>query len=160
MSDIDSIITDILSREGGFSNNPADRGGRTDKGITERDHPTAWADGTVTDKEARDIYRQKYVNGPGFDKIPSIPLMAQLVDFGVNSGPQLAIMKLQGILGVTVDGILGPDTLATLATREPREVCNRLAVERVKMLGRICARDKSQIVFLNGWIDRAVQWVK
>src|SRR3990167_330613 len=159
MSDIDSIITDILSREGGFSNNPADRGGRTDKGITERDHHTAWADGTVTDKEARDIYRQKYVNGPGFDRVTSTPLMAQLVDFGVNSGPQLAIMKLQGILDVTVDGVLGPETLAALSTREPREVCNLLAVERIKMLGRICVRDKSQIVFLNGWIARAVQFI-
>lgn len=160
MSRTDDIINDVLRREGGYTNNPADRGGRTDKGITEKDHPEAWADGVVTDAEARAIFEKKYVAGPGFDKVPDTALMSQLVDFGVNSGPTLVIMKLQAILGVEDDGQLGPLTLAALATRDARDVGNQLAIQRIKMLGRICTRDRSQLIFLNGWINRACEFIR
>lgn len=160
MTVITNIIDDILRREGGFSDHEADAGGRTDKGITERDHPEAWADGRVTDSEAREIYRRKYVEGPNFHLVPDPHLMAQLVDYGVNSGPYIAIKKLQGILGVKQDGQLGPKTLAALAERDPRDVGNKLVAERIKMIGHIVSKNKSQIVFLNGWLQRALEFLK
>lgn len=53
------IVSDIIKREGGFVNNPADAGGRTDKGISEKSNPAAWADGKVTEEEARAIYQRR-----------------------------------------------------------------------------------------------------
>jgi lysozyme family protein len=160
MDTIDSIIENIVRREGGYSNNPADKGGRTMYGITERDFPGAWKDGVVTLEEAKAIYRKKFVEGPGFDKIPDIHLMEQVIDFGVNSGPGLATQKLQTILGVEADGKLGPATLHALAQRDDREVGNLLVGERIKMFVRIVTRDKSQLQFLAGWVNRATAFLR
>ncbi len=157
---IDGIIDDLLKREGGFVNDPRDSGGRTNFGIAEKSNPEAWADGKVTEDEARSIYFNKYVKGPGFDRITDSSLMAQLVDFGVNSGPSIAIQKLQTVLRVTVDGILGKETLAALSSRDAREVGNLLVGERIKMIGRICVKNPSQLAFLNGWLNRCCEFLR
>lgn len=159
MGVIETIIDAVIKREGGYANNPADKGGRTMFGITERDFPGAWADGVVTYEEARDIYINKFVRFPKFDQIPDLHLMEQLIDYGVNSGPDLAIRKLQAILGVKVDGVIGPATLHALAQRDMREVGNLLVGERIKMFVRIVKKDRTQLQFLEGWVNRALEFL-
>lgn len=156
------LIDDVIAREGGskVTNNPVDKGGRTQYGIAERSHPDAWKDGKVTYEEARAIYEQKYLKGPGFDKVQDPKLQVLLVDFGVNSGPHLAIQKLQEILKVEVDGVLGPNTLAAIEREEPRRLTNKLALARIKMFGRIVKRDPSQLQFIDGWINRAGEFIE
>lgn len=155
------IIDALLIREGRDkeTNHPEDKGGRTKWGISERANPKAWADGDVTEAEAREIFETKYVNGPGFDKISDPSLRESLIDFGVMSGPGLAISKLQSILKVDQDGILGPKTLAAIAVWEPRRLTNKLALERVKMASRIVKRDPTQLKFIEGWINRFSEFV-
>lgn len=157
---IDKIIDTVIENEGSkVSNDPNDAGGKTQYGISIKNNPEAWADGVVTEAEARDIYRKKYVLSPGFDKISFIPLQTQLVDFGVNSGPGVAILKLQKVLGVTEDGVLGPATLAKLAASDPKQVNNLLMAERVKLLGRIVSSKPTQVTNLNGWLARALEFL-
>jgi lysozyme family protein len=158
-NDITNIIDDLLRREGGLTNDPNDAGGRTNYGISEKSNPSAWADNKVTEAEAREIYLTKYVKGPKFDQIPDTLLRAQLVDFGVNSGPSIAIQKLQHIVGVEADGIIGPKTLTALASCDVRAVNNKLAAERIKMIGRICAKNPNQLKFLGGWLNRALEFL-
>ena len=160
MSNTNDLLQQLSEKEGCFSDHPADTGGRTDGGISEKWNPDLWADGKVTDEERRKRYVERYVLGPGFDKIQDYHLMSHLVDFGVNSGPATAIMALQRILEVDVDGVIGPQTLGALASREIRSINNLLVAERVKMLGRIVTRAKNQLVFLNHWLQRAVSWIK
>ena len=156
------LIDDIIAREGGAkaTNNPKDKGGRTQYGIAEHANPKAWQDGKVTYEEARAIYDAKYVRGPGFDKVTDEKLQAQLVDFGVTSGPSIAIAKVQGILKVDQDGILGPKTLSAINSSDPVILSNKLALERVKMIGRIVAKNPSQATFLNGWLNRALEFMR
>jgi lysozyme family protein len=160
MPSIETILDDIIRREGDSSNDPNDHGGRTKFGISETSNPEAWADGHVTEAEAREIYTRKYVKGPGFDKIADPLLQAQLVDFGVNSGPQLAIMKLQECVGADVDGILGPQTLHLLEGIYSPGINNRLVSARIKMIGRIVTKNPSQLKWLNGWINRALEFLR
>lgn len=141
-----------------ITNDPSDRGGRTQWGISEKSNPQAWLDGKVTEPEARAIYEFKYVTGPGFDKIKDERLFRQLVDFGVPSGPGVAIMKLQALVGAKVDGVLGPKTLALVNAAEPVRLNNQLALERIKMIGRIVHKNPSQSKFLNGWLNRAIDF--
>ena len=94
MPSTDQILALILKNEGGYTNHPADTGGETHYGISRTAHPEAWVDGTVSQEAARAIYLTQYVTYPKFDQIPDPYLMMQLVDFGVHSGPGLAIMKL------------------------------------------------------------------
>ena len=161
MPTIEDLISDVIQREGGFSNNPADMGGRTDKGISERAHPDAWKDGKVTDEEARAIYHTKYVKGPGFDKVADPALQAQLIDFAVHSGPAVAIKKLQALLKIDVDGILGVNTLvAIVASHDLRTLNNSLARVRMEMICQIVAKFPTQAKFLVGWCRRVMGFMR
>lgn len=155
------LIDEIIKREGGSvaTNDPNDKGGRTQYGISERSNPEAWKDGRVDYNEARAIYEAKYLVGPGFDKIKDSKLRSIMVDFGVTSGPQLAILRLQETLKVKVDGVLGPKTLAALELEEPRRLANKIALERIKMASRIVKKDPSQLKWLGGWIERFSEFI-
>ena len=149
----------LEKREGGFSDDPADTGGRTYKGISERWNADLWKDGPPTDAQVRERYEQRYVKGPGFDKVSDLRLREQLIDFGVNSGPGVAIQKLQAVLRVTVDGALGPKTLGALAQSDSRKINNLLVAARIMMLCRIVQKNPSQNRFIAGWADRALQFL-
>mgnify|MGYP001569563028 CR=1 FL=1 len=160
---IDDIISAVIEDEGGskVTNDPKDKGGKTQYGISEASNPHTWVDGKVTEAEAREIYEQKYVRGPGFDKIPDShsKLRYQLVDFGVLSGPMLAIEKLQAILGVKVDGVLGVNTFAAVLQEDPKVINNKLMVERAKMVGRIVSKNPVQAKFISGWLNRILDFI-
>ena len=163
MADFDKTIDDVIKREGGakVTHDPADKGGRTQNGISERSNPEAWADGKVTDQEAREIYLKKYVVGPGFHRIPSShkATQTQLIDFFVTSGYE-ATKKLQEIVKVEVDGVFGSETLAAMLGVDDRTLNNLLMAARVRMAGRIVKRDPSQVRFLNGWLDRFLSFLR
>lgn len=106
------IVDDIIRREGGAeaTNDPSDSGGRTQYGISEKSHPEAWLDGKVAYQEARTIYEKVYILSEHFELLPEA-LKHQVVDFGVPSGPDTATRMLQQVLGVPIDGQIGPRTL-------------------------------------------------
>ena len=158
---IDQILADVIRREGGYVHDPADRGGPTHYGITQRTL-RAWRGQAVTAKdvrrltrdEARAIYQRRYVDEPGFATLPD-PLRAQVVDDGVLSGPRQAVKDLQrAIGGVTVDGRLGPQTRAAFARRGVAVVHAQLIQVRAARIGRIVQRRPEQARFLTGWLAR------
>lgn len=159
----DAIIDGILEREGGYSEDAADRGGATKYGITAA-NLGAWRRlGRPASRlevrglkveEAREIYRAQYV--APFAWVGDDALRAQLIDFGVNSGVTTVIRQLQAVLGVRVDGIAGSLTKAALIDYDARMVNNAMVGARVKFLEAIVDRDKSQLTFLHGWVRRAV----
>ena len=71
----------------------------------------------------------------------------------------IAIIQLQGILHGKVDGILGPQTLALVNSPRAPELNTALVAARVRMIGRIVAKNPSQLKWLNGWLDRALQFL-
>ena len=161
------LIAEVLAREGGFVNHPDDRGGPTNFGITQatlawwRKHPvTAEEVHGLSREEAIQILQAQYVDNPGFGRL-NIPtfLRHQLIDYGVNSGPALAIKKVQSILNVEPDGVIGPITTAALEVADHRVINNQLVVARLLMIGRILSRDKSQAAFAYGWINRACSFL-
>lgn len=159
---IGDIITQIEHDEGdaAVTNDPHDGGGRTQYGISETSNPEAWADGVVTEDEARAIYLRKYVQFPKFNTLPGI-LQPLCIDWGVASGPQLVIMELQKLLKVKVDGTIGPTTLASLPfTPEGLlKLNNQLVAARVRQVGRIAAKDATQAKYVNGWLNRALEFL-
>jgi len=160
-SAIEKIIASVIENEGGekVTNDPLDGGGRTQFGISERSHPEAWEDDKVTLNEAQAIYVQRYVVAPGFDKLSDHRLIHQLVDFGVNSGPFIAIQKLQMALDVKQDGVLGPKTLEAANKADGRKLNNDIVAIRVKFLCKLCVKRPSQLRFLEGWVDRALEFL-
>ena len=66
--------------------------------------------------EAEQIYRVRFIDQPGFtpQNIPCEEWRLQMIDFGVNSGPERAIRYLQKLIGVSQDGKIGPITRVEL----------------------------------------------
>jgi len=163
MADLEKQFQDLMAKEGGskVTADPTDLGGRTQYGVSERSNPAAWADGKVTESEAREIFLSKYVVFPKFNLIPAshAKLQEQLIDFGFHSGPQLAIMKLQRILNLKEDGVLGPLTLKAITAADPRELNNKLVVSRAAMITKIVQKSPSQLQYLSGWISRALAFL-
>lgn len=153
------LIDEIIQREGGSkaTDDKSDKGGRTQYGISERANPEAWKDGKVDYEEARKIYYRKYLKP--FEGLEDYLFYRQLVDFGVTSGPRLAIQKLQEILGVEVDGIIGPNTIKKVS-EFPGNLGNQLVASRIRMIGRLVQRDPSQLKFLSGWLNRALEFLR
>lgn len=127
---IDSLIDEVIGREGGYANHPADRGGPTRWGITEA---VARAHGYRGDMrhfpraDAVAIYRRLYWLRPAYDRVAerAPAIAAELFDTGVNMGPTVASGFLQRALNalnrgasdypdIAVDGRIGPRTLAAL----------------------------------------------
>lgn len=159
MPDDEDIITEIIKREGGLVNDPLDPGGVTFHGISKRANPEAWAHGQPTEAEVRAIYDAKYVVGPGWARLEDDRLKAQCIDWSVTSGPHLVIMEMQKLLGLTVDGILGPITLAAIKAKDARTLNNLIMVAHIKMITRLLVRNPSQLRFAQGWVSRACEFL-
>ncbi|HZF43346.1 MAG TPA: glycosyl hydrolase 108 family protein [Sphingomonadaceae bacterium] len=101
--DIDLLIEDLIGREGGYSNHPADRGGATRWGVTEavaRAHGYAGAMRHLPREEAAAIFRRSYWLRPGLDRVAmrAPRVAAELFDTGVNMGAETAVGFLQRAL--------------------------------------------------------------
>lgn len=150
---VSRVIDDILRREGGFVNDPADKGSATNYGITiktlsdYRGRPVTPEEvARLTEPEARSVYFHLFVRGPGFQKIIDEQLMALAVDCGVNHGQERAIKWLQELVGVHVDGNLGPITADAINRQDPKRLYLRLAARRIRFYGEIVTRDWQRLV--------------
>jgi lysozyme family protein len=164
----DQIIDAIIEREGGFVNDPVDRGGATKFGITAgtlgsfrgyTQPASAEEVRQLSVHEAREIYRQQYIVKPGFALIDDDGLRSQLVDDGVLSGPRAAIVTLQAALGVKPDGLIGPQTVAAANAADAVSLRRHLAVARAIRLARIVQKDPTQSRFIVGWLTRALDFL-
>jgi lysozyme family protein len=162
---IDSIINDLLLKEGGFVDHPADKGGPTNHGVTMATL-ALWRgkDITVEDvklltqDEARAIYRQKYIIEPGFFPLPD-PLRGLMVDCGVNHGPSRAIRWLQKAIGVAEDGKIGPHSEKAIANSDPGKLYRLVLADRCRFYGRLITDEPKQAVFAAGWMNRAATFI-
>ena len=151
-----------------MTDDPSDSGGRTQYGISERSHPEAWADNVVTYDEARTIYEKVYILSEKFHLLPD-ELKHQVVDYGVPSGPDTAARLLQQIVGVAVDGEIGPKTLAAVANYPagklfgvdvPGSVMLNIAFRDARILhyAGLAKRRPKDLKYLLGWIKRAQEF--
>lgn len=172
---IDDIIAGVLSNEGGYSNNPNDAGGATNWGITQK---VARAFGFMGDmrnlpkETAVNIYRNQYVDDPGFGLIlpMSEGIAAELVDTGVNMGPNVAGKFLQRALNVltdtrlVVDGACGPATRTALQAflhRRPDDG-EKVLLKALNCLQgsryiELAETNPSQKAFIFGWLRSRVE---
>jgi lysozyme family protein len=161
------IIDDILEREGGFVDHPADKGGPTMFGITLatlaawRGQSVSAADvKALTKDEARRIYARRYIEDPGFDRIDDPSLRAAVIDAGVLHGTGWAARRLQEIAGATPDGEIGTQTLGRVNRHpDPNALRRAFVRRRIVRIGEIVRRDPSQAVFLVGWLNRATAFI-
>ena len=116
-SNFDNCLSIILHHEGGYVNHPKDPGGITNKGVTKAVYDK-WIGRESTVQEMKDlsesdvgpIYKNNYWDKLKCDDLPD-GLDLCVFDFGVNAGPGRSAKYLQKVVGTTVDGGIGPNTL-------------------------------------------------
>lgn len=167
---IESLLDELIAREGGYVDNPNDRGGKTNYGITEQVARAYGYEGDMRSLPkalAKDIYRQLYWIRPGFANVAQrYPRLAsELFDTGVNMGPKAAAIFLQRVLAlvsepIPTDGDIGPLTLASLDRFKSRRGAGgeSVLVKAVDALQgaryiAIAERSPSQKAFIYGWLD-------
>lgn len=161
------VIPHILAQEGGYVNNPADRGGATNLGITQRNY-SAWLHSKgqsfrdvalMTVTEAKSVYLDFFWTP---SKCMSMPdwLRHFYFDTVVNSGAPRAAKIVQEAAGVLADGRVGPKTLAAVNEFDSELLLSRAINIRFRFFGEIVARDKSQLQFIAGWMARNSRFIK
>lgn len=114
-----NILNNTLKHEGSYT---VDVGGPTNKGVTQRSYDAYTAKKGINTKSVKELapedvgrfYYDEFYTAPKLDAIPYQSVKGVLFDYAVNSGNQRAVKDLQKEVGVTVDGLLGPKTLAAV----------------------------------------------
>ena len=165
MANIESLAKKILKWEGGFSDDPIDRGGATNMGVTIRTWRQVGYDKDgdqdidvddlclLTREDATMVLKHFYWNRWRADEIQSQAIASILVDWVWCSG-KWGIIIPQRILGVEVDGIVGQDTLQAVNESGPKDLHRKIFDARLRFIRRIIIRDPSQKRFQRGWINR------
>lgn len=145
----------VLKSEGGNDDDPSDHGGRTSRGVIQREYD-AWrkekgeapADvWKATDEEIATIYHDEYWN-PYCDGLP-VGVDYLYFDMAVNAGPHRATLLLQRALGITTDGRIGPITRQAIRNADAKGL-----VEKYSIAKEAFYRSLHQPKFLRGWLNR------
>ena len=160
-----SIFEYILSVEGGYSNDKADKGGKTKYGIIEVEARKYGYQGdmkNLTKEIAEDIYKNKYYLSNNLDKIKDKRVALSIADWTINSGnwgtkkAQQAVNILKGEI-LVVDGVLGEKSIEAINSIRPEMFLNQYHVLQRRFYQAIVDHNASQKVFLKGWLNRVVR---
>jgi len=156
----ENVLNKILKEEGGFVNDPADSGGKTKAGITQKTYDAFRRKKHVPTRsvafarkvEIAEIYENIWVESRAALLHPGLNLMH--FDFAVNAGNLKSAITLQQLVDVTQDGIIGPKTLAAAALQHPEELIMRYADARRAFYNALASRREKDKRFLRGWLLR------
>ena len=184
MSEVRQIALEIVAREGGFVNDPADPGGATNHGVTIGTLRALARDVThngrideadvraLTRDDAVEIFLSQYFDRPGLSRLPEA-LQPSVFDMYVNAG-MMAVKLLQRVLKaaghpIRDDGLIGPATLAAAraeAAKGVQALIDRYGIARRDFYYGLadarpasrkyaCRRDGGK----GGWISRAESFI-
>lgn len=161
MSDFDRAYAQAIEIEGGYTltNDPDDRGKQTYAGISRKNWPKweGWslidAGRPVPNSMVRTFYLGNFWLRYRCDQITDQDV-AECVFLGAINA-EASVRLLQMVVGVSADGIVGPQTLAAVNGSDPERLIDRLTLAKVVRYNAIVAKDRSQIKYLHGWLNRA-----
>ena len=161
-SNYDKCLKTILHHEGGYVNHPKDPGGETNLGVTKRVYQEHGGTKDMKDLLVEDvapIYKKGYWDKMKGDDLPG-GLDLCVFDFGVNAGPGRAAKFLQSMIGTTVDGGIGPNTLAKVE-EYVRENGEHETVKKYKEMRQKYYEQLSTFAtFGKGWTRRVEETTK
>lgn len=148
-------LAEVLKHEGGFVNHVKDPGGMTNLGVTKATWEE-WVGHPVDEKAMRALkpsdvatmYKRKFWDKISGDLLPK-GIDYCVFDAAVNSGPGRASKWLQGVVGVDMDGSIGPKTLNALN-----------GVNHEQFISDYCKRRLSFMQDLPTWATFGKGWTK
>ena len=163
----DDAFERLIGHEGGFQNNPKDRGNWTSGkpgigtlkgtkyGISAMTYPTLDIAALTLD-DAKRIYSRDFWGKSGCDLVPD-GLRFDMFDTAVNSGPRTAAQLLQRAVGADDDGIIGPKTKRAISDMDPERLVARFNGWRLDFLND---NPQQWADFGRGWAQRIAENLK
>ena len=150
------IVNHTLEEEGGYVNDPTDKGGETNFGISKRAYPNLDIF-NLTEDDAIDIYWDDYWVRGKCDKVPG-KLQPIYFDMCVNFGIRGAVKVLQVTANgkganIEVDGGIGPNTIKAIKNLS----LERVRAFRVLKFAKIVIANPKQMKFWYGWYRRSLK---
>ncbi len=152
----------VLKHEGGYVNDPTDKGGSTNRGVTIQ--TLSHYRGTVaTEDDVRQlslnetlaIYTQFYWTPMRLEEIKNPKFQLALFDQAILCGSHIVVERLQNALGAKVDGVIGDHTIGAINLALDQDTLYRKFICLLQMrYVQICVQDPTQIKFLAGWLSR------
>ena len=166
MADVKKLTPFLLKWEGGFVNDPADLGGATNMGVTigtwrqvgydkdgDNDIDVDDLKSLSNDDVLNRVLKPHYWDRWRADEIKNQSVANILVDWVWGSGAH-GIKIPQKLLGVSVDGVVGPKTIAAINSKNPRELFDRIKMARFDFIEEICRKRPANNRFKRGWMNR------
>jgi len=175
VADYQLCIPIVLENEGGLVDNPNDRGGITNYGVSLRfakdtgDMELFDIDGDgdidredikkLSIEDATEGFKKYFWDKFDLDNEMSNKIALVVFDIAVNHGNKNAANMIQKTLvemgyNIVIDGIVGPRTLAALHSANEEKFVDGILDVRSRFYDRIVERNPSQKVFLKGWKNR------
>lgn len=180
MESFDIAVSFVLAKEGGLNENPKDKGGITNKGISLRFLKSLSAGElrsygifvgyeaseddirNLTEEQAINIYKGVFWDNAPFGKIKNQSNLNYIFDMSINMGINPAIKCAQRACWAVMrqkdiikdDGILGNKTLSML-NHCGIYLLSAMRSERAGYYKLIAEKDETQHTFLEGWLNRA-----
>jgi len=162
--------------EGGWSDDASDRGGKTNRGVTEATWINYWRSRSMTppctirnatEAQTKQVLQEEYWKKSNCDKVgeaSSAYLSAHLFDACVHHGPKRGQMLLQQALNylgaaLAVDGTIGTLTIASVReySRNYHDaLIASLLFQRAQYFDSIFRSNPSQLAYKRGWFRRLV----
>ena len=145
-----------LKEEGGNDDDPEDPGGRTSRGITQKEYNVyrrligapskdVWV---ASDEEVAEIYRTQYWMPHCGAMPPGVDYLA--FDMNVNMGPHESTLLLQRGLGVDDDGHFGLLTMDAVAHHDPIRLIGAVSDQKKIFYRKLPTFRR----FGKGWLNR------
>lgn len=179
MADFGKWFGAAMGWEGGYSDHPSDRGGETYAGVTRKNFPT-WAGWPLIDAEkrrnggrlpqnhkivsaaldaaVRELAKRVFWDFFRADQIKSQAVAEIIVDWGWASGSLTAAKRIQTLAGAVADGKFGDATVRAINRANAAKLFEGIQQARIGFVREIVTRNPSQQVFLNGWINRIMDF--
>ncbi|MBL4677576.1 MAG: hypothetical protein JKY70_15445 [Mucilaginibacter sp.] len=170
-----------MQNEGGYANDPHDRGGETWRGVARNSwgawpgwkivdaikaqHPVslnaALAANTELSNMVLDFYKQNFWDPLKLDQLDSNQISLQLFDISVNMGTgrgskmlQQAINHFRAANPIGVDGQIGPITISAANAIDHQALYDQINTLRGNFYNAIIQRDPTQERFRRSWFSR------
>jgi lysozyme family protein len=158
--------------EGGskFVNHPKDKGGPTKYGVI----LTTWQqygydkdkDGDVdvedlkliSMSDAKLIAKKIFWDYFKADEIRNQSIAELIADWGYNTGRTTVARRIQRILKVPLDGVIGQASLKAINSSDEQKLFNAIKADRKSFIEALVRLDPEQKVFYKGWMNRINQF--
>lgn len=164
----------MIANEGGYGNDPDDPGGETYKGIARKMH-SKWNGWTTVDllkrqsgfpanldkdaelqQDVSNFYRTVFWDPLKGDQMNNQEVANSIFDFAVNAGLSTSASLAQMVIGAKADGVIGPQTIASLNAFDPEHFLAAFTVAKIARYVTIVKKRPTSRKYFYGWVCRAL----